>query len=276
VLRAAVTVSALGPRRSNPGFVVVIDDLTELLRAQKAAAWQSVAQRIAHEIKNPLTPIQLSAQRLTRHLERTGGAVDAELSGLVGECVGLIEREAGTLKSLVDEFSQFARFPAAKPAAVDLNPLVAGALEVFAGRLDGVTVRSEYGADLPRVKADAELLRRVLVNLVDNAAEAMEGSPVRELQIATRASAGGEMVEIVVADSGHGISSEDKEKLFLPHFSTRGRGTGLGLAITHRIVTEHGGAIRVEDNHPVGARFVIRLPVAEIPAGEPVLQEKRN
>ncbi len=113
------------------------------------------------------------------------------------------------------------------------------------------------------VKADAELLRRVLVNLIDNAAEAMEGATVRELDIATRTARQGEMLEIVVADSGHGISPEDKEKLFLPHFSTRGRGTGLGLAIASRIVEEHGGSLRVEDNSPVGARFIVKLPVAE-------------
>jgi len=284
VLQTAVTVSALGPRRSNPGFVVVIDDLTDLLRAQKAAAWQSVAQRIAHEIKNPLTPIQLSAQRLVKYLNggvdakqgaqalppappasgQAGAAVPRELSALVRECAGLIEREVGTLKALVDEFSQFARFPTARPAPVELNALVAGALEVFAGRLDGIAVRTELGANLPEIKADAELLRRVLVNLIDNAAEAMEGSAARELRIATRAGGEGESVEIVVADSGHGISPEDKGKLFLPHFSTRGRGTGLGLAIAARIVAEHGGTIRAEDHSPVGARLVIRLPVAEV------------
>jgi len=266
MMNAAVTVSALGTRRSNPGFVVVIDDLTDLLRAQKAAAWQEVAQRIAHEIKNPLTPIQLSAQRLMRHLDRStsgqAAAREPELAALIGECAGLIEREVATLKSLVDEFSQFARFPTAKLVSLDANSIVSGALEVFAGRLDGVTVRAQYQSALPRVKADAELLRRVLVNLIDNAAEAMEGATLRELNIATRA-AEREMVEIHVADSGHGISPEDKEKLFLPHFSTRNRGTGLGLAIASRIVAEHGGTLRVEDNSPVGARFVIKLPAAE-------------
>lgn len=267
VLHAAVTVSALGTRRLNPGFVVVIDDLTELLRAQKAAAWQEVAQRIAHEIKNPLTPIQLSAQRLMRHLDRSTDAQptarEPELASLIGECAGLIEREVSTLKSLVDEFSQFARFPTAKLTPLDANGLVASALDVFSGRLDGVTVRSQYQDGLPLIKADAELLRRVMVNLIDNAAEAMEGSTARELSIATRTGSNAETIEIIVADSGHGISPEDRDKLFLPHFSTRNRGTGLGLAIASRIVAEHGGAIRVEDNNPVGARFVVRLPVTE-------------
>lgn len=267
VLHAAVTVSALGPRRSNPGYVVVIDDLTDLLRAQKAAAWQEVAQRIAHEIKNPLTPIQLSAQRLARHLERADAQQSgAEFSALARECTTLIEREVAALKSLVDEFSQFARFPASKPEPAEINSIVSSALEVFSGRLDGVHLRSELAAHLPQVKADPELMRRVLVNLVDNAAEAMEGATYKELTVATRLVADGETVEIVVADSGHGIPPEDKDKLFLPRFSTRGRGTGLGLAIAARIVGDHGGTIRVEDNAPVGAKFIVRLPALEVPA----------
>lgn len=264
LLHAAVTVSSLGPRRSNPGFVVVIDDLTELLRAQKAAAWQQVAQRIAHEIKNPLTPIQLSAQRLLRHLERAPAVAGSGLETLVAECAALIEREVQTLETLVNEFSEFARFPAAKLAPADLNGIVCGALDVFHGRLDGITVRAELAPALPVVKADAELLRRVLVNLIDNAAEAMEGATTRTLAVATRLDSDGEAVEIEVADSGHGISPEDKDKLFLPHFSTKERGTGLGLAIASRIVSEHHGTLRVEDNVPSGARFIVRFPVAEV------------
>jgi len=270
VLHAAVTVSSLGPRRSNPGFIVVVDDLTELLRAQKAAAWQEVAQRIAHEIKNPLTPIQLSAQRLSRYLERHSAAGtprgEEELAQLVGECAGLIEREVAALESLVDEFSQFARFPTARLVSADANAIVAGALEVFGGRLEGITVRTSLAAGVPAIKADPELLRRVLVNLIDNAAEALEGSSAKELALSTRLHADGETVEIGVADTGQGISPEDKDKLFLPHFSTKDRGTGLGLAIASRIIAEHNGTIRVEDNSPVGARFVIQLPVAEVTA----------
>jgi PAS domain S-box-containing protein len=272
VLHAAVTVSAMGPRRANLGFVIVVDDLTDLLHAQKTAAWQEVAQRIAHEIKNPLTPIQLSAQRLTRYLERrqalTGAAPteESELSRLVRECAGLIEREVATLASLVKEFSQFVRFPKARLASTEPNAIVTSALEVFAGRLDGIAIRTSLAAGLPPIRADAELLRRVLVNLIDNAAEAMEGSAAKELRLATRLNAHGEAVEIVVADTGHGISPQDKDKLFLPHFSTKDRGTGLGLAIAARIVSEHHGTIHVEDNAPIGSKFVIQLPVAEVPA----------
>jgi two-component system, NtrC family, nitrogen regulation sensor histidine kinase NtrY len=268
LVRAAVTVSSLGPRRSNPGFVIVIDDLTELLQAQKTAAWQEVAQRIAHEIKNPLTPIQLSAQRLLRYLDRAAKpyshASGPEFEKLVAECAGLIERESQTLSSLVNEFSQFARFPAARLTAVGLNPIVEGALGLFENRLDGITVSTDLAASLPPVRADAELMRQVIANLIDNAADAMEGSAIRRLHVATRTVSDGDAVEIEISDSGHGISPEDKEKLFLPHFSTKGRGTGLGLAIASRIIAEHNGTIRVEDNAPVGARFVMRFPTAEV------------
>ena len=268
LVRTAVTVSSLGPRRSNPGFVVVIDDLTDLLQAQKAAAWQEVAQRIAHEIKNPLTPIQLSAQRLLRHLERAAVTRPAtprtEFEKLAAECAGLIEREVQTLESLVDEFSQFARFPTARLAPANMNSIVESALGLFQGRLDGITVRTEFAATLPPVKADSELIRQVLANLIDNAAEAMEGAPIRRLRVATRSEGDGDAVAIEISDSGPGISPLDKEKLFLPHFSTKERGTGLGLAIASRIIAEHNGTIRVEDNQPTGTRFVIRFPTAEV------------
>jgi two-component system nitrogen regulation sensor histidine kinase NtrY len=268
LVRAAVTVSSLGPRRSNPGFVVVIDDLTDLLRAQKAAAWQEVAQRIAHEIKNPLTPIQLSAQRLLRHLDRAAAPKADwqrnDFQKLVAECAGLIEREVQTLESLVDEFSQFARFPAARLAPADLNNIVASALELFRGRLDGIELHRELAGSLPPVKADPELLRRVVANLVDNAAEAMEGSAIRQMRVVTRVEGDGDAVEIEISDSGHGISPQDKERLFLPHFSTKERGTGLGLAIASRIIAEHNGTIRVEDNLPMGTRFLIRFPAVEV------------
>ena len=270
---AAVTVSSLGSSRANSGFVVVIDDVTELLRAQKAAAWQEVAQRIAHEIKNPLTPIQLSAQRLLRHLERSAPSRRREdrsdLPALVSECARLIEREVQTLESLVNEFSQFARFPAARLAPADVNAIASQALDVFRGRLDGIALQRDFAPSLPIVKADAELIRRVIINLVDNAAEALEGATLRSISVTTRLASNGDAVEIEVADTGHGISPEDKDKLFLPHFSTKDRGTGLGLAIASRIIAEHHGTLRVEDNVPSGARFLIRLPAVEVPAPQP-------
>ncbi len=274
LLHAAVTVSSLGTRQANAGYVVVVDDLTELLRAQKSAAWQEVAQRIAHEIKNPLTPIQLSAQRLLRHASSRNDSLapegsrdrdELELLRMVHECATLIEREVAALAGLVNEFSQFVRFPSAKLSPSDANAVVQEALDVFSGRLDGITTRVQLASDLPLIRADMELLRRVLVNLIDNAAEALDSSPVKEIQITTRFRPETETVEILVADTGHGISPQDKDKLFLPHFSTKDRGTGLGLAIAARIMAEHGGSIRVQDNVPVGSCFLLEVPIAEAP-----------
>ena len=269
VLHAAVTVSSLGPRRANTGFVLVLDDLTEMLRAQKSAAWQEVARRIAHEIKNPLTPIQLSSQRLARFLDRRDPSDpnapprDPELTRLVQECSRLIEREVSTLAALVNEFSQFVRFPAAKLTPTSANTIVHEAIEVFSGRLDGITLKTSLAEHLPSVRADSGLLRSVVVNLIDNAAEALETCALREITVLTSVHDEAETVEISVQDTGHGISPQDKDKLFLPQFSTKDRGTGLGLAIAARIIAEHGGSIRVEDNFPAGSRFVIELPVSE-------------
>ncbi|HET9995061.1 MAG TPA: ATP-binding protein [Candidatus Acidoferrum sp.] len=269
VLHLAVTVSSLGPRRANTGYVLVLDDLTEMLHAQKSAAWQEVARRIAHEIKNPLTPIQLSAQRLSRFLGRRDAShpaslQDPELRKLVQECSRLIEREVSTLAGLVNEFSQFVRFPTARLATTDANTIVYEAVEVFSGRLDGITLKTDLAANLPAIRADGGLLRSVVVNLIDNAAEALENSPEREIVVSTKMNSDAEFIEICVSDTGHGISPQDKDKLFLPHFSTKDRGTGLGLAIAARIVSEHGGSIHVEDNLPAGSRFFVQLPVAEL------------
>ena len=271
LLHLAVTVSSLGPRRANTGYVLVFDDLTEVLRAQKSAAWQEVARRIAHEIKNPLTPIQLSAQRILHHLERREGETghDSELASVAQECARLIVREVATLSGLVNEFSQFVRFPAAKLLPTDANTTVHQALEVFSGRLDGIQLKTSLEENLPAIRADGPLLRSVIINLVDNAAEALEDATCREITVATHLRPESDTIEIAVADTGHGISPEDKDKLFLPHFSTKDRGTGLGLAIAARIISEHGGSLRVEDNRPAGSRFLIELPVAEMsaPAG---------
>jgi two-component system, NtrC family, nitrogen regulation sensor histidine kinase NtrY len=256
VRHLAVTVSALQMRR---GFVLVIEDTSELLRAQKAAAWQEVARRIAHEIKNPLTPISLSADRIGRQLRRL--RLPEEARGILEECTQMIQQEVQTVKRLVDEFSQFSRFPAAQPAPADLNEIVESAAGVFAGRLelDGITFVVDLHPGLPPVLADREQMKRVIVNLVDNAAEAMNDSAVRTLTIRTRPGSTPDAVEVWVTDTGSGVSAVDKEKLFLPYFSTKERGTGLGLAIVNHIVTEHRGRVRVEDNYPAGARFIVEL-----------------
>ena len=263
---AGITLSAVSAQHGAVGFVMVIEDLTDLVQAQRSAAWREVAQRIAHEIKNPLTPIQLSAGRIQRLIGRTGpDSVPPRLSSAVAESAGLIEREVATLKSLVDEFASFARFPACQPVAADLNLIIENALGVFDGRLSGIAVHRDLAAGLPVVHADPEQMKRAVVNLVDNAAEALDNSAVRQIWVRTRLEADREVVSLVVADSGPGIPPEAKERLFLPYFSTKQRGTGLGLAIVSRIVSDHNGSIRVEENRPSGTQFVIELPV-ECPA----------
>jgi nitrogen fixation/metabolism regulation signal transduction histidine kinase len=216
-----------------------------------------VARRIAHEMKNPLTPISLCAERIARQIERL--TLPAEARRILGECSSTISQEVESVRTLVDEFSRFARFPAAQRAPADLNEVVENALLVFAGRLDGIQVYKQLSPGLPQVNIDREQFKRVVVNLVDNAAEAMQESPLKRLLIATQPGSA-ESVDLVIADTGCGISPEDREKLFLPYFSTKGRGTGLGLAIVHHILAEHEAQIRVEDNQPAGVRFLVEIP----------------
>jgi two-component system, NtrC family, nitrogen regulation sensor histidine kinase NtrY len=256
ILQLAVTVSAL-EENLNSGFVVVLEDTTEVLRAQKAAAWHEVARRVAHEIKNPLTPIALSAERIGRQIDRAGLAQGP--TRIVQDCAATISKSVESVKLLVDEFSSFARFPAAHPVRSDLNQVVSSALAVFDGRLSGVSIHTRLAPNLPPVDLDPDQFQRAIVNLVDNAAEAMQHSLVKELFLSTQPGAA-DTVELIVADSGPGVGPEDKQKLFLPYFSTKKRGTGLGLAIVSQIVSEHGGHIRVEDNEPSGARFIIEIP----------------
>jgi two-component system nitrogen regulation sensor histidine kinase NtrY len=254
----AVTVAAL-EEKVNSGFVIVVEDTGELLRAQKTAAWHEVARRIAHEIKNPLTPIALCAERVVRQLDRLG--IPPDSSRVLRDCCQTILSEVESVKTLVDEFSQFARFPAAQLAICDLNEVVENALAVFDGRLEGIEVRKQLASDLLPVAMDREQFKRAVVNLIDNAAEAMQESHVRRLTVVTQAVTP-DMLELTIADTGSGVSTEDKEKLFLPYFSTKGRGTGLGLAIVNQVVSDHHAQIRVEDNQPAGTRFTIELPVA--------------
>jgi PAS domain S-box-containing protein len=260
-LSVAVTAASLVHRGQRQGYVVVFEDLSDLLQAQKQAAWREVARRVAHEIKNPLTPIALSAERIRRHLER-GQAPDEQSMGVLHGCAETIAGAVETVRTLVDEFSTLARFPASRPQPSSINSIVESALAMFNGRLDGIEVRTFLAPDLPPVMADPEAMKRALANLVDNAAEAMQDALVREVQIHTALTTARDCVEIVVADTGHGVTRELKEKLFLPYFSTKRRGTGLGLAIVSRIVEDHHGSIRVEENAPVGARFIVELPVA--------------
>lgn len=272
----ALTVTALGAASGGErGVVVVIDDLSELLTAQRAAAWSEVARRLAHEIKNPLTPIQLSAERIARqfgvrvngnengadngHLTTTE---DEELKRVVEECTSSITREVTGLKSLVDEFSRFARMPDAQKSNTSLNNVVTQAAALYEDRLNAVELQLDLQPDLPSAMLDGEQMKRVFVNLIDNALEALTSSSERQITVSTRLDAQREMLIAEVADSGEGIPAADFRRLFQPYFSTRGRGTGLGLAIVQRIVTEHGGKIRAENNVPHGARFVVELPLS--------------
>jgi two-component system nitrogen regulation sensor histidine kinase NtrY len=264
--RAGATVSLLasatairGPEGEYAGAVAVFDDLTELLRAQRVAAWREVAQRIAHEIKNPLTPIQLSAQRLRRRLGRS-----PEEEPLVRECTDTIVHEVEALRRLVDEFSRFARMPVLVRRPTDLRTLVDGVAGLYRGAHPGLSLTVTHAADLPSVDGDADHLKRAIQNLVDNAVAAVGGTG--EITVETRSLDRPERVQLVVGDSGPGIRAEDREKLFLPYFSTKAAGTGLGLAIVQEIVTEHGGTVRAEDNRPRGSRFIVELPVARTPA----------
>jgi nitrogen fixation/metabolism regulation signal transduction histidine kinase len=274
-LDAAVTITALhDPRGRSRGAVIVIEDLTELIEAQRRAAWSEVARRMAHEIKNPLTPIKLSAERLAKNLladQNGANGNAAKLNGLserqaslVRECTTMIGAEVATLQRMVDEFSNFARLPNANLETASLNEVVENTLKLYDERLDGIRLESRLAAARPAVISDGEQIKRALVNLIDNAAEALASvAGDRRITVSTREVAERETVELVVADTGPGIPPEDRERIFDPYFSTRKRGTGLGLAIISRIVAEHQGRIRVQENHPRGARFTIELPIAK-------------
>ncbi|MGH7356034.1 MAG: ATP-binding protein [Candidatus Rokuibacteriota bacterium] len=249
-----------GPEGEYAGAVVVFDDLTELLKAQRLAAWREVAQRIAHEIKNPLTPIQLSAQRLRRRFGRAPG----DEQRLVEECTETIIHEVDGLRRLVDEFSRFARMPAFVPRSTDVRPLIDGVAILYRESHPALSISTRHAADLPPLEVDPDHIKRAVLNLVDNAVEAAGTSGEVTIETGWLPEAG--RARIVVADSGPGISAEVREKIFVPYFSTKTAGMGLGLPIVAEIVAEHGGALRIEDNEPRGSRFVIEVPVARAPA----------
>jgi len=291
----ALTATALrGTDNDSRGVVLVIEDLSELLAAQRAAAWSEVARRIAHEIKNPLTPIQLSAERIARNfrVRAPSGSEGAkvsqivpweadvpangdnpngsglptdnreELARVVEECTTSITREVAGLKALVDEFSRFARMPPPRLEPADLNEVVRQTAQLYSERLDGVELRLFLDDGAPQAMIDIDQLKRVFVNLTDNALEALASmSDERCLTIRTKHDATRDLLIASVEDTGEGIPSGDLRRLFQPYFSTRGRGTGLGLAILSRIINEHGGRVYAEANTPRGARFVIELPM---------------
>jgi hypothetical protein len=258
-LHLAITSARLDLGRGQAGSVLVVEDTTDFLRAQRQLAWKEVAQQVAHEIKNPLTPIALSAERIGRHLDRG----QPESPSIIRKCTEVILGCVATLRMLVDQFSALAQFPAPQPRPCDVNQIVEEALALFGGRLEAITVQRNLEPGLPPVLADPEAIRRALANLIDNAAEAMQGSLLRVLGLRTALSDDGAAAEVTVSDTGSGLSDEIRERLFLPYYSTKRRGTGLGLSIAAKIVQEHGGSISAEANIPKGARFLLRLPLVE-------------
>jgi PAS domain S-box-containing protein len=275
-LPVALTATALRASAAQKrGVVLVLEDLSELLAAQRVAAWSEVARRMAHEIKNPLTPIQLSAERIAKSYRRAnanGGqngsngqnsliADELHVGAVVEECTETIAREVAGLKAMVDEFSRFARLPLARLEVADLNEVVRHAVGLYDDRLDDVSMETNLDANLPAAMLDTEQLRRVFVNLIDNASNALTDlDGERQISISTSFDHDRSLLIAEVADTGHGIQPADFKRLFQPYFSTRGSGTGLGLAIVQRIILEHGGRIRAGVNYPRGARFVIELP----------------
>jgi two-component system nitrogen regulation sensor histidine kinase NtrY len=265
-------VTALQAEDGTPeGAVLVFDDVTPLIRTQRVAAWRDVARRLAHEIKNPLTPIQLCAERMRRHFS---GAPAASRE-LVEECTATIVGEVESLKGLVDEFAQFARMPPPRTVPANLNAIVTDTLTLYNGLFREIEIAPRLAADLPAVRVDVEQIRRVMINLIDNAVEALGPSATlpgsgaaaavagadKTIVVETQLDAGNGVARIIVADNGPGIPAADREKLFMPYYSTKKRGSGLGLAIVRRIIAEHGGSIDVADNVPSGTVFTIELPV---------------
>jgi two-component system, NtrC family, nitrogen regulation sensor histidine kinase NtrY len=237
------------------GTVVVFDDLTQLMKAQRMAAWREVARRIAHEIKNPLTPIQLSAQRLRkRYLDRF--PADDQV---FDQCTNMIITSVDELKTLVDEFSRFARMPAAQLAPNSLNDIVAEAIALYQESHRRVTFTYSPDEAVPTLSLDRDQIKRVFINLFENAIAAIAGEGT--VTVATRYNPEVKLVSCAVADSGHGIPAEDKPRLFEPYFSTKKTGTGLGLTIVSTIISDHHGFIRVKENKPSGTIFIIELPV---------------
>ncbi len=279
---AVVALLERGPAREHLGYVLVLEDVSEVLRAQKQSAWKEVARRVAHEIKNPLTPISLNAELVRRHIDRLEPVlVEHNISvrsvGVIQRSTEVIGASVDTLRSLVDQFGALAEFPAAHPRPADLNGIIENALVLFMGRLGSIRLKRRLAPGLPLVLADPEALKRAISNLIDNAAEAMSESLLRELVVSTRLLDSG-LLELCVADTGTGLTDEMRERLFLPYFSTKQRGTGLGLAIAAKIVQEHGGTVRAEANSPSGARFLVELrpaPAQEAEAAAtPALSER--
>lgn len=252
-----VTIMSLRDRDSNYlGLLVVFDDLTDIIKAQKAIAWQEVARRMAHEIKNPLTPIKLSTERMLRKWENN----DPDFADTFKKSTKTIIKEVDSLKKLVDEFSRFGKMPEVNKVPSDIGTIIGEVANLYRA-YKNFKINVSIPEDLPLIELDGEQFKRVMINLFDNALQAMGDSGTIEVTVDCDTSLN--RISIDVADSGPGIKEEDKEKLFLPYFSTKKGGTGLGLAIANRVITEHMGYLRVRDNIPRGTVFTIELPIKE-------------
>jgi len=284
-LAVALTATALPKtfETDASGVVLVIEDLSELIAAQRASAWQEVARRMAHEIKNPLTPIQLSAERIAKRfasvqsskskvqsflevfkpkIEDQKPKAEDQTAKVIKDGTETILREVNSLKSMVDEFSRYARLPNARLESGNLNETIKQSVTLYDDRFSDVEIELNLAENLPSALIDDEQLRRVFVNLIENATEAFdEAQADKRIFIKTFHEAARDLIIVEVADNGNGISPSDFQKLFQPYFSTKGRGTGLGLAIVQRIVSEHRGRIRAVNNSTKGAKFIVELPV---------------
>ncbi|UCF39171.1 MAG: HAMP domain-containing protein [Acidobacteriota bacterium] len=264
---AATITTSPGPSGEHFDYLIVLDDLTELIRAEKFAAWQEVARRLAHEIKNPLTPIQLSAERISRRFDRVAETLPESVElrdfrQLVGEASRMIVSESRRLKNLLSEFSRFARLPICKPQDADLHALIDKTLSLYDGHLNSVEVVRDFDPLVQLIWIDPEQMQRVFVNLLENSLDALVEVPgERQIRIRTSHNQDRASVTIAVEDTGHGIPVDDYDHLFLPYFSRKKKGTGLGLAIVRQIVSEHDGFIRAEPNLPRGTRIVMEIPL---------------
>jgi two-component system nitrogen regulation sensor histidine kinase NtrY len=257
VLNLAVKITQIRNPINNKssGILVVLTDLTALMKAQRMLVWREVAKRIAHEIKNPLTPITISSQRISRALELP----DERFRKIVEDSLNIIQQELTSIKNLAEEFSNFARLPEMKFTKGDINQVLEKLISTYSSIYSHVDFNVNLDVEIPiLVKMDVEQMKRILVNIIDNAVESMgeKGS----IEIVSKYNKESQFIRVEIADEGPGISDEDKQKLFIPYFSNKSTGTGLGLAIAYNIIEEHNGLISVLDNAPTGARFVIEIP----------------
>lgn len=258
IIPLQVTLSILrDEKQTELAHVLVFDDLSMIVNAQRAAAWSEVARRIAHEIKNPLTPIKLSAERLQRKFGSTISDV------AFSECTSMIIKQTDELRNLVNEFSQFARLPEAKKLPLLINPIIEEALVIFKSSHPKVEFTFAKNENIPIFKLDPEQIKRVLINLVDNAIQAIPAEKKPKIVIETQYDKNLQIVTIAVCDNGNGVPAEDRLRIFEPYYSTKETGTGLGLPIVKRIIEDHNGFIRAQANEggQEGTRMVIELPI---------------